>query len=509
VRKVLDNLLPENILKSFYEEAQSLSITVENKLSFNIWQDNVLIVVTTYDSLTSIIVDGKPFGHRKEFSKNLNSKNLTFSLQRRNISVPVTITEKSPYELVSQVANGGYAGNRININKNYSDLFSAQILKTLNEQITDKDTASTYRLTYDALQAKYYEDIFRNILVPSFQKRFGKDVNTSYEINLTLIDLATGSIVAAPFFNSSFSDRKIEDLLSKTNYNLSSSYEIGSTFKPIITGAAVLNYPSLLDYQFRDGLTYNAVNTQKNIYRVDGFDIKWRVKNPGQYFFPCNSMEEFLATSHDGYPIGIILNGFVGRRDLPAFNDLLQNNYPANIREAIRNNPQFFRYDSSSHELFIRDIGNSYLAKTLSYVFGIPTTIKADENNYFPGINSIHPYQLVPQPSSLFGMESNQFERQTEYSFDREIRSRVLGQGGIDISLIELCKAYARLVSGKNITLNYTLPASNYRSIYMERDLSNYVAFRNNINAGEKLGVWRLSSKVGLLHKTTLVHDPL
>ncbi len=491
-------LKPQNVLNAYWSYSHKLQISIPRKLYFRIYQTSDSIIVTTNDTATKIILNNKPFD-TIAFSKDLKTKDLIFNLQKNGNIVSVIITSKSPYELASQVANGAYAGNRININNDYSDLFSSQIINSLVLQLKDSDINKSYSLSYDAVQAKYYEDIFKNDLIPNIQNQFGVDSNTSYEISLTLVDIANGEIITAPFYSSTFLNKSPKQLLATTNFNLRSSYyEVGSVFKPILACASVLNYPVLLKYKFRENHEFVPIDVDKKIYNVNGFNIKWKdMKTPTSVlnFSNCDTLNRFsalshfLAVSHDCYPIGMVMNTFVDASDNDAFSELTHHNIPDNLENVIRSDSKVFYYDSSGKKLYIKNIQSSNLCKILQYVFGLPVVIQKDDNNYFPGINYIHPYQLLPEPSSLFSMDADQINEKQEFSFEGDLRTWMWGQGELDLSLYNLSQAYARLISKKDISLNYMMHTSVNSSFFTDADLKDLLDLDAD-NGDSKTNAW-------------------
>ncbi len=203
-------------------------------------------------------------------------------------------------------------------------------------------------------------------------------------------------------------------------------------------------------------------------------------------FSSCDSLTRFLAKSHDCYPIGMVMNAFVDPTDNDAFNQLIHGDIPANLKNVIRQHSRVFHYDSSNNKLYIKNIESNNLCNILKYVFGIPIVIQKDENNYFPGINYIRPYELMPERSSLFSMDENQIKK--EFSFEEDLRTWVLGQGELDLSLYTLSQAYARLISKKNISLNYMQHSVN-NSLFTDEYFKDHLDLEGN-GEGSKIHAW-------------------
>lgn len=128
-----NNLTPNEIINAYWNDHHGLSITIHDKLNFSVVQTDEIVEVSTADTTFKIDFEGKLYTSVKRFSSTDSStKNIFFKFKKGNIVIPVTITKRSPYEMGSQVANGAYAGNTIDMDTSYSDLYSRQIIRSIH-----------------------------------------------------------------------------------------------------------------------------------------------------------------------------------------------------------------------------------------------------------------------------------------------------------------------------------------------------------------------------------------
>lgn len=130
----------------------------------------------------------------------------------------------------------------------------------------------------DPILSKEFQTEIQNYL-KTLRKRMHEDPKdaTEYDMSVTIMDMATGEIIASPYWSTRLDNEPQKLRCLHKNTSLVRRY-IGSTFKPLLSLAAVLEYPNLLNLDTRKVHLY-----QRNGTNINFLGIKSR-KNGGHRF---------------------------------------------------------------------------------------------------------------------------------------------------------------------------------------------------------------------------------
>ena len=446
----LFNVSGETSIKAIDHNLYRLNI--ENLL--DIYENNRKISLNRLGIDEIYIKSDSLFVHSKlKISGILKNQPHSFSLKSLNKPIVVDgvkiidsfiITTKSPFEYASQIANGAMKANRINIDTAFSDLFSQQII---NEFIlnSSKDTATNYFLSYDAVQSKFYEDLFKKEWINSLDPN--RDFLENYEINLTLTDIQTGQIICAPFYSTHFDAYSKEDKMLTKNFNLETEFKVGSLLKPIFAFASVACDSNLLNYSYNqfnitlsnsDSSNYQISNGSNRIVNIGSLSTNSsRIKK--SYQTPCNTFSEFLAKSNNGYLLGLT------SEPLKLFDN---------------------KYYNSDKKLLLNYKANPLFKKTSS-MFSLNIYNKGDILKDSLGLKGslLESSFLLPQKNHLFEELSVE---ETHKSYPGSIKTTLLGQGECRLSLFDICQSYARILSKKMVKLTYSVSSYIFETISVD-----------------------------------------
>ncbi len=222
------------------------------------------------------------------------------------------VSHHNPMLNLSLLVNSNSGKSRFFLDKGFIDLFTQQMVTGLSSTLRNSTFKDTVQLTVDPMLSLEFEREMQRycetVLMPqSFAK--SDDI---WEMSLTVMDMATGNVVAAPFYCSANRGISEEIAASRKNPALMRRY-VGSTFKPLLALAAVQTTPSLIDLNTvgKYRLLPNDVASRSTIHAplshasFYGTEIDaWSLKAPG-FWNGSQRMGDFLAKSDDVYPVAL------------------------------------------------------------------------------------------------------------------------------------------------------------------------------------------------------------
>jgi hypothetical protein len=209
----------------------------------------------------------------------------------------------------------------------------------------------------------------------------------------------------------------------------------------------------------------------------------------GKLWTSCKNRVEFLAQSHDLYPIIQTMLALTEKGD-KAYNSLKNIGFTPNLRQLNGNVSS--RYSSNSTNTKIIQIERSTLANCISDLYGIPnqdisytddlmyhqlydsTLIGLNKKN-IP--NSILPEKVTLNANLLGNININDRYNNTEFT---SLTSWILGQGANEWTNIHLAQAYARLFSKKNTTM----------TLWQNKQLSKPIIIAHTYEPGSVNASW-------------------
>ena len=221
----------------------------------------------------------------------------------------MVLTHENPMLLLSGVTKSNAGLSRYIINHNLTDRFTQQVIRGASSMLTDLEINDTVMLTLNPFfsrwlqdEMKYYIDSLKN----HFLRSGIGNKNDRWEMSVTVVDMATGNVVAMPFYRTE--DENIPYSLSLTRKNpaLTRRY-IGSAFKPLLTLAAVLTRPDIIYLDTRKNRIYErnyGGNMPDTTAKMLGFPIyRWANSQWGGR----SGIVDFLTRSCDVYPVALTL----------------------------------------------------------------------------------------------------------------------------------------------------------------------------------------------------------
>jgi hypothetical protein len=343
-----------------------------------------------------------------------------------------------------------------NGNSTSSDFFTNQTITALNN-IDEKFTTQANKVScINPLLSKSLEDALKN-KVAELKNIYRDDI---IQISMALMDINTGELLAAPYYSSEFSD-KFFNISEVKNYNFTKHF-IGSTFKPLLSNASSIVYPKIGSFTLgTSAFSLNVVEKKCNLLGYPFNTIPF--SKDGKLWTGCNNRVEYLAQSHDLYPIIQTMLALTEKGDT-AYNSLRNIGFTTNLKNL--NGSKSARYDvSNPTNTKIKEIERSSLANCISDLYGIPNqdiayTDALMYHQLYDSIllglnkknipNSILPEKVTLNANLLGNININDPYNNTEFT---SLTSWILGQGANEWTNIHLAQAYARLFSKKNTTM--------------------------------------------------------
>ncbi len=207
-----------------------------------------------------------------------------------------TVSHRNPALTLSKLVNSNEGRERYNINPTLVDRFTRQVMYGLSSTLRNSDFRDTVKLTLDPLLSRELE----RMLEAHYDSLHGCYPKSHFELSMTVIDMATGNVIAAPFYRSIDKELPEDVALGMKSPTLIRRY-VGSAFKPLLALAAVEAMPSLLD-----------LNTVGH-YNNDRVFYDWTVgKKWNGNWSGCSSFSYFLGVSDDVYPVALAVLAMQG-----------------------------------------------------------------------------------------------------------------------------------------------------------------------------------------------------
>ncbi|MBO4659069.1 MAG: hypothetical protein J5637_05555 [Prevotella sp.] len=353
------------------------------------------------------------------------------------------VSKSNPMLTLSSLIHSNAGKARYNIGASLTDRFTQQILSGLSSTLRNSVYRDTVRLSIDPMLSMMMEkelEIYANELKSRFN---AKD---QWELSFTVMDMATGCVVAAPFFRSADKNIDPELALGRKNPALMRRY-VGSSFKPLVALAAVLTRPELA-----------RLSTGSSDYRLDGqkamflghTTTAWANDASASGFWNgCASMTRFLAASDDVYPVALVAKAL---------------NYGSKTGSP-------FLLSKSKNEVYLGNNDNFTWAnapfiRKLDYLYTLPDVKAYNEHDslqmaYYTwdnlGLEQTAHFGLdniTPDPTLLY------FDNLThpQATMKRELVPWVLGQGTNEWNCLKLAEAWTRMLTKRKVEASFVTP---------------------------------------------------
>lgn len=368
-----------------------------------------------------------------------------------------SLTTTDPTSTLSRLVQTQTGASRYTLAPTQTDLFTQQMVRALTQHLTNRTGVTNVDISLDPLLSREFEHEITSYLchvrdsIDRAIKAKGENnsqKNSQYDISITVLDLATGNVIAQPFYTTKFDNTELpEDLrLTTRNVALSRRY-LGSTFKPLLALAAVETDAGLLNLNLTNSNRF--ADDQAHLF---GYTTPlWAKSN---WKGDCD-FTSFIAHSDDVYPAVLAAWALSGSR------------YTQGATHLPLTSPNCY-FKAKGTNLYLRD--DRAVSKATPFGGWLVRVTDANASSedasadsllfrHLEGINDVTGDDLH------FGIEEVSPDV-TNLHFDMLTRGEnfrvglvpwVLGQGSNDWSALQIATAWARMLSGHQIQASYIL----------------------------------------------------
>lgn len=382
----------------------------------------------------------------------------------------VKITEfamvsKNPMHVLSTMRHTNEGTSRYWAGKKNADVLTRQMAKGVGRNMSNALGVDTVRLSVDPLLSLEFEQEMKQYM--NTLKETGSFTHVpgeQYEMSLTIMDMATGEILASP----SVTDNPAADdkyLMGMRNSSLVRR-PIGSTFKPLLTLAAVISNPSLVNLTNTYSKSH-VVGTDTSGKPIGDFLGRRTKAWVSGHWGNGRGMVQYLAHSDDVYPVlltALALTGSPDSQDLASV-DML----PLGGKSYFsKDGPQSVKMGASDAR-----ITDYELIKNLASLYSVYSFHETDEdqsenlsyylweklyseNDYLVGMD--RRFGLDEISPNATNMRYDRFDGET---LRGHLAPWVLGQGDNDWSCIKMAEAWTRMLTKQPVKASFIAAKRN------------------------------------------------
>lgn len=366
-----------------------------------------------------------------------------------------TIHLKDPTRVLSSLIQTNLGTSRYNIPKNQTDLFTQQMIRGLSRHMSEEDNIHEVRLSIDPMLSLEFEKQVEAYVhkLPGMISHPANQVNEQYDMSVTIMDIATGEVLATPFYTSKFDSKDYPEDLKMTTRNVSLSRRyIGSTFKPFVALAAVETNPNLLNLNTIGKYSLGPQIGNSKKYEASFFGHKTRGWATKTNHWSGTDFVSFLAHSDDVYPVALAALAMTGENvsstmpmtgDNNFFDDKKGLHFKKSFLPPYKTHP-FTSW--ISHLTSVNDDSYDY-----SEYLDPFSLLKASEKSQRDSISqSFGIQELTPD---IINMHFDLFGDGGE--FRSTLVPWVLGQGNNEWNCINMAQAWSRIIGRRNVVASY------------------------------------------------------
>ena len=389
-----------------------------------------------------------------------------------------TVTKYNPSLILSSLVRTN-SGTRRFFASEHTDVFTQQVLRGLSANLSNTKYPKDVFLSVDPLLSKEFEMELQSYL-QTLKRSIRVQSGQRWDISLTIMDMATGNVIATPFgtdFNNNVSDKIT---LTRKNPALERRY-IGSVFKPMLTLASVHQNPSLLNLNTQGKLSCiesDDKGCSKGMF-LGAMTKGWA---PVSHWSGCD-MKNFLSHSDDVYPVALAalcLNGYNDNTDLNTIHNINSNMGDENksLFDKSPNNIIIGNRSPSGFELFqlldalyninSYDVYDADSAMMTNYMW---RNLCIENGDYF-GLSEVSPEVTIMQYDNMVGHNR---------TLRGELTPWVLGQGNNYWNCIKLGEAWCRMLSKKAVSASFVIDKDD--SSADSSLVDNILTIKNNYNS--------------------------
>ena len=387
------------------------------------------------------------------------------------------ITHYNPLNDLSYLIKTNKGRERVTIDTAYTDIFTQQVTRKIQER-ANSQTPQEINLALDPMLSKAMEKELRHY-VDSVYGNYIANHNSGedFEISLTIMNAATGEVLAAPFYSTQTAKQKY--IYNRKNPNLVRRY-IGSTFKPLMTLSAILTYPDLLNLNTVTLHNRRLLSLDGDRATLAGLPIYKSFSETGHYADFWNgttTMSEFLTKSDDVYPVALTMyamnekyykNPNTSHRQpiLNNYSDLNNNNQNNDLVDVRNNNSFMFPADRFDQQGQKKEYAAQYMfIQLLDELYGINSFAENTDNetdlpdyyiwqhlNNSLNIDKFDRRYIFSEISpDITNMRYDMWENQQKGTISNELRPWVLGQGNNEWNNVKVAQAWATVATKRKI----------------------------------------------------------
>lgn len=359
-----------------------------------------------------------------DFSEDL--KIMAINVRDKSKIAEFTLTHHNPLLMLSRLIHSNAGTERYVINSSLVDQFTNQVVNGLATTLRNTQYHDTVRLTLDPILSMELEWMMKEYC-SRLQDRLP---SRHYELSMTVVDMATGNVIAAPFYRTMDDQLPPDVALGLKSPTLIRRY-VGSAFKPLLALAAVEAQPTLLDL--------NTVGC----YNPSGRFFDWQVsKTWNGNWNGCPNMTQFLGVSDDVYPVAMTVLAMNGGRDF-AQSRLFRPGWRLVNKEdndGVWTQTPLVRNISLLYD--VKDNVDTYAVDSLNMTRYIWNNLGLDEDNRF-GLDILRPDITNMHYDTFYGG-----------SLKGEIVPWVLGQGNNYWCPMKFAEAWTRMLTKRKVNVS-------------------------------------------------------
>ena len=220
----------------------------------------------------------------------------------------ITLFKDNPMQMLSYLTQSSIGVDRFYISDYQTDLFTQQLLQGLSQHLSNRENVDTVKLTIDPLLSREFENEIKDYVAQIREtiknSKPASQVKEQYDMSVTIMDMATGEVLATPFYTTLFDNNDFPEMLKLTTRNAAlTRRSVGSTFKPMVALPAVLTIPSLINMNTSSPSRYSA-NFKKNTATFFGRQTHSWAEKSESHWRGCG-FAQFLNRSDDVYPVAL------------------------------------------------------------------------------------------------------------------------------------------------------------------------------------------------------------
>jgi hypothetical protein len=383
----------------------------------------------------------------------------------------LTLAKQNPINDLSYLIHTNRGRERVTIDTTFTDIYTQQIIRNLQER-TNAESPALINLSIDPMFSKSMQielQRYLGTLGENENIKAGMRRGEQFEISLTVMDTRTGEILCAPFATSHQADDNF--IYSRRNPNLVRRY-IGSSFKPLLSLAAILTYPDLINLNTRT--LHNARMLHDNndgTALLAGFPLRPSFSNEGNYtsfWIGSSGLTEYLSRSDDVYPVVMTTYAMNHKyTNLRNHRQRITNRYNLNGNsDAFMQSGDNTRMLPKNQQGYKTKAEEFMFVKLMDVLYGLNSNVDAvDSLKYLPAYytwrylqNGDIDINNDERPSIFSEISPNvtnmMYGTWRNNSLSGELRPWILGQGNNEWSNMKMAEAYARMVGKRDVQIS-------------------------------------------------------